>query len=202
MFLDAFILKFELSMIFAKKPALPNRIAMTDAPREIDPLKQLAMLTAGDALIFRHYELDKRERLFLGQSLRNACRDAAILFMVAEDQKLGLRLRADGLHLPGWALRQGYHWRRRAHPKWIISGAVHSTRELILAEHRGVDIAILSPVFPTKSHPAAKSLGVIGAAGLSQQTSLPVYALGGMNETSAHRLRGLSVEGYAFVSPD
>jgi len=202
MFLDVFTLNFGLSMIFAKKPALPNRIAMTDAQRGIDPLKQLAGLTAGDALIFRHYELNKRNRLLLGQSLRKACSDAAVLFMVAEDQKLGLQLRADGVHLPSWALRQGCDWQKRAHPKWIISGAVHSTRELILAERIGIDIAILSPVFPTKSHPAAKGLGAIRTAELRQQTSLPVYALGGMNETSARRLRGLGVKGYAFVSPD
>lgn len=186
--------------MFTKKTVLPKHIAMTDAARGIDPFKQLAMLKPRDGLIFRHYELSKTERFVFGTKLRKACRKAQVLFLVAGNFQLGTQLKADGLHLPSWALKQGYDWRRQLNPGWTVSGAVHSTSELLMAQRLEIDFAIVSPVFSTKSHPDAKSLGTIGLARLKQQTTLPVYALGGMNIKTSARLRSIGIDGYAFAS--
>lgn len=186
--------------MFAKKPALPKLIAMTDAARGIDPFKQLSKLKPQDGFIFRHYELGKSERFALGSKLRNACKKAHVLFLVAGDLRLGTQLKADGLHLPSWALKQGYDRRRQLNPDWVMSGAVHSASELLMAERLGVDFGIVSPVFSTESHPDAKHLGTIGLAKLMQQTTLPVYGLGGMNIKTSARLRATGIDGYAFVS--
>lgn len=186
--------------MFTNKPVLPKLIAMTDAARGIDPFKQLTMLKPRDGLIFRHYELSKTERFVLGSKLRKACKKAQILFLVAGDFQLGTQLRADGLHLPSWALKQGYDWGRQLKPGMMVSGAVHSTSELLMAQRLKMDLAIVSPVFPTESHPNANFLGTIGLAKLKQQTTLPVFALGGMNVKTSTRLRATGIDGYAFVS--
>jgi thiamine-phosphate pyrophosphorylase len=67
---------------------------------------------------------------------------------------------------------------------------VHSLREIRQAERAGAELLFLSPVFPTRSHPEAKSLGRLRFALLARQTKLPVVALGGMSGQRAKALSG------------
>jgi 8-oxo-dGTP diphosphatase len=50
----------------------------------------------------------------------------------------------------------------------------------------GVDLVVISPVYETRSHPAAPSLGWHGFAGLVERSKAPAYALGGVKP---HHLR-------------
>ena len=50
----------------------------------------------------------------------------------------------------------------------------------------GADMALLSPVFATESHPEARPLGLeVLAAACQTAGKMPVYALGGVNLTNA-----------------
>jgi thiamine-phosphate pyrophosphorylase len=66
----------------------------------------------------------------------------------------------------------------------------HNLAEIRQAERSGAELLFLSPVFATRSHPAAKPLGPARFALLSRQTRLPVIALGGMNRRRARGLAG------------
>ena len=50
----------------------------------------------------------------------------------------------------------------------------------MLAAALELDFALLSPVLPTKSHPGAVHLGWEKLAALTDVSSIPVYALGGL----------------------
>ena len=50
------------------------------------------------------------------------------------------------------------------------------------------DALVLSPVFPTRSHPGGKVLGPLRFRLLAARTRLPVIALGGMDARRASRL--------------
>ncbi|MEQ9146173.1 MAG: thiamine phosphate synthase [Parvibaculaceae bacterium] len=178
---------------------LPARIAMTDAGRRIDPFAQLRCLAPGDAIILRHYEWDNKERRELAGRLRAASRARRVKLLIAGDPRLAVTVRADGIHLPGWQLRQGYVWQERP-SSWLVTAAAHGRPELIRAERAGADACLLSPVFATGSHPGAKSLGPVRFAALVHGTGLPVYALGGMNERTCPRLNGTGLAGWAAVS--
>lgn len=185
-----------------KRTLAPTRIAMTDTDRGIDPLSQIQTLSPGDALIFRHYELALPERCALGKTLRQACRQHRLLFLVAGDPRLALTLRADGLHLPGWLLKRGFDWHARARPSWHVTAAAHSTSELLGAARSGVDACLLSPVFTTASHPGARTLtlGPVRFAALVSHAPLPVYALGGITRQTTQRLIHTKVAGVAGVA--
>jgi len=47
---------------------------------------------------------------------------------------------------------------------------------------------LLSPVFPTRSHPGQPTLGPVRFRLLAARAGLPVIALGGMNRATARRL--------------
>lgn len=121
--------------------------------------------------------------------------------LIAADQNLALQARADGLHLPSWMIKRGHAWRTRPRPDWIITAAAHNERELRAAEQSGADAALVSPVFSTASHPGAATLGAIRFSHLTQQTHMPVYALGGVTVHTLKRLRGVvGLAGWATVS--
>lgn len=178
---------------------LPARIAMTDAGRGIDPFAQLQSLAPGDAIILRHYEWEARGRRELAERLRKASRAARVRLLIAGGGRLAVAVGADGIHLPGWQLRQGYVWRERP-ANWLVTAAAHNRPELVRAERAGADACLLSPVFATGSHPGAKSLGPVRFAALVHGTGLPVYALGGVNERTCRRLKGTGLTGWAAVS--
>jgi len=59
--------------------------------------------------------------------------------------------------------------------------------------------AILSPLFPTPSHPDRPPLGVTRAAVLVRSVRLPVIALGGITRQKASRLRASGCAGIAGI---
>lgn len=181
---------------------LPALIFITDQARVSDPLAVIARLDADCAVILRDY--DAPDRLGLGQKLARACRDRSVTFLVAGDGALAETLGADGLHMPEGRMDDIGLWRER-HPNWLITAAAHSAKALTLAHKAGADAALLSPVFPTKSHPETLSgekppLGAENFARLSDQSPVAVYALGGVTTKNAALIKGKHTAGLAAIS--
>jgi thiamine-phosphate pyrophosphorylase len=65
----------------------------------------------------------------------------------------------------------------------------HSLREIAQARRASADAILLSPVFATRSHPGARTLGPVRFRLLARHAKAPVIALGGMSRCKARRLR-------------
>ena len=65
----------------------------------------------------------------------------------------------------------------------------HDMAELGLAARLGADAVLLSPVFPTRTHPGGAVLGPVRFRLLAQQSRLQVIALGGMTAEHARTPR-------------
>jgi thiamine-phosphate pyrophosphorylase len=181
----------------ARARDLPPLIFLTDERRTPDPRAAIASLPPGSAVIVRHY--DDPDRAALAGGLAEICRRRGLRFLIAADPALAIRLGADGVHMPEWFVRHGgARWSRRS--SWLITAAAHGRRGLIAAAEAGADAALLSPVFPTLSHQCAPGLGVVRFAALARTSPLPVYALGGINATTARRLTSSGTAGLAAIS--
>lgn len=90
---------------------------------------------------------------------------------------------AAGIHLPGrWHAEEI----GRARILGIVSVGCHSVAEVSVAKVAGADIALLSPIFPTASHPNARPLGVDALTQARKAGGkMPVFALGGVNRENA-----------------
>lgn len=177
--------------------ALPALWLLSDTARLGDPRTALLRLPRGAGFIFRHYDHPEREAM--AKQLRLICRRRGILFLLAGDARMALRLRADGAHFPE-RLAHKARALRAAKPGLIISAAAHGARSLQRAAEFGADAALLSPLFPTQSHPGAAALGVVRFAQLCRRARIPVIALGGIGPASARRLKGCAASGIAGVS--
>jgi thiamine-phosphate pyrophosphorylase len=88
---------------------------------------------------------------------------------------------------------------RARRPAWLLTGAAHGPAGLARAWAAGLDAALLSTAFPSRSPSAGPPLGPVRLAGLVRHARLPVYALGGVNASTIRRLRGTGVGGVAGV---
>lgn len=167
-------------------------VFMTDRRRIAQPEPVMRAMPAGSAVIFRDYDDPRRENL--ARRYRAICKGRGVLFLVAGDARLAAAIGADGLHLPGGG-------RSKTNPAGpgVICVACRAAADLDRAGALGADVALLSPVFPTLSHPEADHLGPARFRALARAAPLPVIALGGVDETRASLLRGANVVGIAAI---
>lgn len=151
---------------------------MTDESRGGDPLAAAARLPPGAAVILRHD--GAAGRAALARALARLCRSRRIALLVARDATLALSLGA-GLHLAeGMRPPAPFRLRRRGRRRPLLTIAAHGAAALAAARRMGADLALLSPLFPTESHPGAPALGPVRFARLARAGGIRVAALGGV----------------------
>jgi 8-oxo-dGTP diphosphatase len=103
-----------------------------------------------------------------------------------------------GLHLPAAVLRD-----LSAPPPGVtgrlLGCACHNADEIARAERVGADQILIGPVLPTRTHPGAETLGWEGLAALTARTTLPVYALGGLQPGDLAAARDAGAIGIAGI---
>jgi thiamine-phosphate pyrophosphorylase len=77
---------------------------------------------------------------------------------------------------------------------------VHNVRELRRALLRRTPLVLLSPLFPTRSHPEWAPIPPMRAAALARLGKRRLLALGGMDARKFARVRGLGFQGWAGIS--
>jgi thiamine-phosphate pyrophosphorylase len=77
---------------------------------------------------------------------------------------------------------------------------VHDIRELRTALLARTPLVLLSPLYPTSSHPDWRPLPPMRAAALARLAGRGLIALGGMDETRFRRVRLLGFVGWAGIS--
>ncbi len=118
---------------------------------------------------------DLRELAVRAVALAHA---AGASVLLNEDIALAKEVGADGVQLTGAQLLAC-----KARPDVELCGAsCHNLAELQHAAALELDFALLSPVFPTKSHPGAAHLGWDEFFKLGSSSAIPIYALGGLQQ--------------------
>lgn len=169
---------------------------ITDA-RQGEVLRAAAAAAAGAGIILRQYGAPGRA--LLAAALARLCRRQRRPFLVAGDAALARRVGADGVHLPE---RQSHLARvlKARHPGWIVSVAAHGRPGLVRG--RGADLALISPVFASRSHPGGATLGPVRFAALARaaaRAGLVPVALGGLDGGKFRRLQGSGAAGFAAI---
>lgn len=179
---------------------LPTIWLMTDAARVPDPRAAVAGLPRGAAVILRHY--DAPGRAVLAVDLAGLCRMRGLTLLVAGAWRLAAAVGAHGLHLPEYLAQRGPEpgarlWLKHKHR--ILTAAAHGPRALARARGIHADAVLLSPLFPTVSHPQNKALGVTRAAMMARGAKVSVIGLGGIAPKHSGALKRRGFSGIAGV---
>ncbi|MET0270692.1 MAG: thiamine phosphate synthase, partial [Sphingomonas sp.] len=163
---------------------LPRLWLMTDERSGEALWDALARLPRGAGIVFRHHATPRAARRALFERVRAIARARRLVLVLAGPPRLARAWRADGAH--------GRHPHRT--PRLLRTAPVHDRREMARARH--ADLLFVSPVFPTRSHPSGRTLGVLGFRKLAAASTRPVVAMGGMN---GMRWRVLGSHGWAAI---
>ena len=169
---------------------------MTDDSVAADWVDGVRALPSGSAVIVRHRNGIAREEL--ARRLLVVCRARQVKVLVADDIALGVRLRADGIHLP----QRHVHRARQArmfNRGFLITGSAHNLAEFAHAVRCGVDAVFVSPVYATGSHAGGKVLGVSGVASIIRSQRKAAYALGGIDADNCEQLAMLPLCGLGLI---
>ena len=168
--------------------ALPHLWLVSDERIDSQLPEALARLPRGSGFIFRHYSLAEGERRARFEKLARIARRHGHCTVVSGTPQEARRWGAAGAYGAPGQLARG--------PAVLRLATAHSLRELARANLGRADMVLLSPVFPTRSHPGARTLGPVRFRLLAARSRAPVIALGGMN---AHRARALGVQKWAAI---
>lgn len=158
---------------------LPDLWLLTDE-RQGDALwSALARLPRGSGVILRHYSLPPHERHRLYLRVRRITRARRLMLLLSRCPR---GWRADGVYGPHG-----------------VAVPVHTIPEIRRAERSGAAFVLLSPLFPTRTHPGDRTLGRVRFAALAYATPLPVIALGGVKAHHRRSLRQIGAHGWAGI---
>lgn len=157
---------------------LPELWLLSDARNDAMLEDALRRLPRGSGFVFRHYHLPAGERQARFAQLARLARACGHLTILSGDPATASRWGADGTYGPV----------RTPVPGLIHLATAHDMAEIAAANRTQADALLLSPVFPTRSHPGGGVLGPIRFRLLAARAQMPVIALGGMTRRNACRL--------------
>ncbi|WP_235536947.1 thiamine phosphate synthase [Sphingomonas sp. Root241] len=156
---------------------------MTDERMDESLWTALERLPRGGGVVFRHYGLGLADRRALFAKVARIARRRRLVLIRAGAERL-----ARG--------ESGVHAQRGA---GLRTWPAHSRREAMAGVRAGADLLFVSPVFPTRSHPGARSLGQARLGLMIRGLPVPIIALGGMNARRAASLQPLGIYGWAAI---
>ncbi len=153
----------------------------TDAARLPDPVAAARRLPPGLAGVVLRDDARPDRRAFAA-ALARVCRQRRLRLSVAGDWRLAASVGA-GVHLRAGRRPAGM-------PRHIaaLTSSAHGVADLARARRAGAGAAFLSPVFATRSHPGAASLGPARWGLAARRFGGGVAALGGIEGGNVRRL--------------
>ena len=183
---------------------IPPIVLMTDDKRLPDPEPAIRALPRDSMVIFRHYDHPMRAQI--GAKLRTICRAKGIPFLVANDVALALKLDADGMHFPEYRALTDPDIYLRIPGNFMRTSACHAPKTIqrlgLLPKTALPDGVLISPIFPTQSHPGANPMSRADIRQISRMChmlGITPIGLGGITAQTIGNLRTSALASIAGI---
>ncbi len=134
----------------------------------------------------------------LGRALRTLTRERDVLFFVNDRVDVAMLVDADGVHIGQDDISCADA--RRLMGNKIIGVSASSIEQAMIAEQDGADYLGVGSVYSTSSKPDADFTGMNGLSAITQATTLPVVAIGGIHKENLTEVMRAGADGIAVVS--
>ena len=145
-------------------------------------------------IIYRNYNSLKRKIELL--KIANACKKKRFKLFVANDIKLAIKVKADGIYIPSFNKINKLH--NLENKNLIILGSAHNQKEIQQKIYQKCTAIFLSPIFLTTK--SKKYLDIYKFNLLSIFNKSKFFALGGINKLNVNKLRLLKINGFGGIS--
>ncbi len=180
---------------------LPDRYLVTPEPdRDISRFLEVLerAIDRGISLVqLRAKQLAEDEFRKLAIAAAQLCRPANVRLLLNCAPYLVPELGAHGVHLTGRRLMELK--KKPLDSGFLVAASCHNRAEVSHAGMLGLDFIVVSPVRETASHPGTPAIGMEGLRALCESAAMPVYALGGMQESDIESVWKCGAQGIAAI---
>ena len=165
-------------------------------------LDVLNAAAAGGVRIFqyRNKTASMKDAFAEVQPLRRRARELDVLFLINDRCDLALAIDADGVHL-GQTDLPYLHARQLLGPEKCIGLSTHNAAQVKEADRVGPDYIGFGPIFtPGSKTDHDPVVGIEGLTDVRALTSLPLFAIGGIQAAHVRPLMDAGANGIAVIS--
>lgn len=177
--------------------------AITDsrwAEKEAFLMQIEQVLSAGvNVLQLREKELDDASFLERAKACKVLCDQYKVPLIINDRVEIAKTIGASGVHVGQSDLEAG-EARTLLGEEAILGVSAHSVEEARLAEKNGADYIGVGAMFQTGTKKDATTLSFDTLREIVQSVTIPVVAIGGINEDNIDSLKGTGISGVAVVS--
>ncbi|EIF2701435.1 MULTISPECIES: thiamine phosphate synthase [Vibrio] len=176
---------------------------VTDDQQDLTTLKRVVRkaVEGGVTMVqVREKHGDVRAFIERAQAVKDILKDTNVPLIINDRVDVALAVDADGVHL-GQSDMPATIARELIGPNKILGLSIENEEQLAEADSLPIDYIGLSAIFatPTKTN-TKKFWGIDGLKMALETTSLPIVAIGGINESNIPQLSATGVHGLALVS--
>lgn len=182
----------------------PYRLYLvTDEKQDLTTLTRVVKsAVAGGVTMVQIREKHGDVRAFIKRALavKAALKDSHVPLIINDRVDVALAIDADGVHL-GQSDMPAHLARQLIGPDKILGLSIENEQQLKEANSLPIDYLGLSAIYPTATKTnTQKHWGIEGLKMALKQTTLPIVAIGGINENNIAALSATGVDGLALVS--
>lgn len=122
-----------------------------------------------------------------------------IPFVINDNIKVALAVDSDGVHV-GQEDISVKEARKLIGEDKIIGVSAQTVEQAVLAEQEGADYLGVGAVFPTSTKSDANCISLKQLKEISMAVSIPIVAIGGINEENVEELKGTNIDGICVIS--
>ncbi|BCN25605.1 thiamine phosphate synthase [Vibrio alfacsensis] len=176
---------------------------VTDDQQDLATLKRVVKkaVEGGVTMVqVREKHGDVRAFIERAQAVKDILKDTDVPLIINDRVDVALAVDADGVHL-GQSDMPAIIARELIGPNKILGLSIENEEQLAEADSLSIDYIGLSAIFatPTKTN-TKKHWGIDGLKVALETTSMPIVAIGGINESNIPQLSATGVHGLALVS--
>jgi thiamine-phosphate pyrophosphorylase len=151
------------------------------------------------AIQLRERDLRTDELLSLAQGLRSIASTRSVPLIMNDRIDLVIALNLAGVHLRANSLPVSVA-RRLLGADRLVGVSTHSSEEVKRANGDGADYVVFGPIFETTSkRPFGPPMGLDALANVCRESSVPVFAIGGVNSPRVRDVRQVGAHGIAVI---
>ena len=165
---------------------------------EMDITKQI--IEGGASVIqLRDKQGKKGELLLVAKKLMELCSQAGVLFIINDYLDLVMAVDADGLHIGQEDLPLPVIRKELSIDK-IVGCSVTTMSQAKKAQDEGADYIAVGSIFPTTTKKGAIVVGLDTLKELKQVVSVPLVAIGGINQNNVNEVVTAGADAVAVIS--
>ena len=144
--------------------------------------------------IYRDYKTSKFDTKKI-LKLKNFLKRRGNKFLLANNFKMALKLKLDGVYLPSFNNKFD-HLNYSTYSNFIILGSAHNLKEIKIKERQRVQSIFISSLFKKNNN----FLGINKFKIMCSYSKKNIIALGGISKKNIKKLRLLNISGFAGIS--